>query len=83
MKNMLTNTNIASIHQAMDSTKAPVKKGLIVDVGESLGFARSSIHHAINSIFLKASKRGYYTFQFLESRVNCQLQTFQFQHLRL
>lgn len=62
MKNTLTNENIASIHQVMDFTKAPVKKGAIVDAGESLGIDRSSIHRAVNSMFSKTSKRGYYTF---------------------
>ena len=62
MKNTLTNENIASIHQVMDFTKAPVKKGAIVDAGESLGIDRPSIHRAVNSMFSKTSKRGYYTF---------------------
>ena len=62
MKNTLTNENIASIHQVMDFTKAPVKKGAIVNAGESLGIDRPSIHRAVNSMFSKTSKRGYYTF---------------------
>ncbi len=62
MKNMLTNTNIASIHQAMDSTKAPVKIRDIVDVGESLGLKRSLVHKSVRTMFSKGSTRGYYSF---------------------
>ena len=59
---MLTNTNIASIHQAMDSTKAPVKIRDIVDVGESLGLKRSLVHKSVRTMFSKGSTRGYYSF---------------------
>jgi MoxR-like ATPase len=62
MKNTLTNENIASIHQAMDLTKAPVKKAAIIDVAESLGLDRSLVHKTVRTMFSKASKRGYYTF---------------------